>query len=183
VIILEGPDGSGKSTLGHLLRRTTQLEIIHAGGPPLSVSEVFQRARDHSKHYGKGILDRCVPISEFVYGPIRDAEPLVDKQVLFAMIDKLAKDGWILIYCRPSDATIIKYAKTKLEESARAKAHKPEDHTRKVKERIQTIIDRYDYIIEVCRQKGMLVLVYNRDGQYLLEDTNGQTETNISTTD
>lgn len=182
MFILEGPDGSGKSTLGHLLRRTTQLEIIHAGGPPLSVSEVFQRAQNHSKLYGKGILDRCVPISEFVYGPIRSEEPLVSNDILFGMIDELVRQGWILIYCRPSDTTIIEYAETKLEDSARDKAHKPEDHTRKVRERIQTIINRYDQVIEVCKQKGMLVLVYNRDG-ILLEDDNGQTNEDIPTSD
>jgi len=140
------------------------MEVHHSGGPPRSVSEIYQRTKNLSELYGKKILDRCVPISEYVYGPLR-GEALVSKEILFEMIGNLSHEGWILIYCRPSNKTLIEYAETQLEESAKDKDHKPANHTNMVKQSMQTIIDRYDYVIDVCRAKGMLVFIYDRDLQ------------------
>lgn len=96
-IILEGPNGSGKSTLGDMLSKILSLEYIHAGPDPGPDLAAFRACYDQYQHLVKGcILDRCTPISKFVY----DRYDIGSDEVIFLahwmqMMDEQA----YLIYC------------------------------------------------------------------------------------
>jgi hypothetical protein len=111
IIILEGPDGAGKSTLGHSLsNHIRNMGYHHEGLPPKSGSllehygALLQAAR---QSVGGVVFDRLA-LGERVYGPIMRNE------------DRLGLDGWRIfqrliaasgayqILCRPSYETCLK---------------------------------------------------------------------------
>lgn len=79
IIILEGPDGAGKTTLANELAETFQLPVYHEGPPPAG--------EDPFKYYGAkllavrhtgAVLDRFA-LGERVYAPIfRSGDPFAD---------------------------------------------------------------------------------------------------------
>jgi hypothetical protein len=111
-------------------------------------------------------LDRAFIVSERIYGPIARGDLIVPIGTIEEYADWFVKDGWILIYCRPSNKTIIEYAETGLMEaviSESNKIYKEDDHVRSVKNKIMKIIDAYDRLIDSLRKKGMEVLYHVRD--------------------
>jgi hypothetical protein len=73
VIILEGPDGGGKSTLQALLaKRYPKWKAEHSGGPIKSSEDYETRSRDLMDGDRRRIMDRCMFISEGVYAPVFD---------------------------------------------------------------------------------------------------------------
>jgi adenylate kinase family enzyme len=112
VIILEGPDGSGKTTLG---RRLSQ---IH--GFPLVKREkqdaylwVISELSSWSLS-GLKIYDRFALVSEYIYGPLRrdGVQPEFDLKFppTEEMMERFLQDA-LIIYCRPSVDTIIRNVK------------------------------------------------------------------------
>lgn len=72
VIIVEGPDGSGKTTLCRSLERIMRLPYQHYGPPPAGVGrlEYYKREfRNKTSHNHGYIFDRFA-LGELVYGPI-----------------------------------------------------------------------------------------------------------------
>lgn len=154
-LIIEGPDGAGKSFTAEFLSSAVNIPIHHSGGPPKSTKEMFNRALAQTR-MDNVILDRVAIISDMVYGPI------IRDKTLFT-------DNWLklinfpIIYCRPSVETILK---SKLE----TKPHKDAAHLAKVEENIIKIINQYDKVM----QQALLVydiplLKFNRDTQTLEE--------------
>lgn len=74
-IIIEGPDGSGKSTLIRALKEKTDWTVIEGGGPekyPFEVKERLERylkAALDTPSYPK-IYDRHPAVSHPIYGPL-----------------------------------------------------------------------------------------------------------------
>lgn len=92
MIVLEGPDGAGKTTLAHQLCERYDWVYHHEGPPPTDVSAL--------EHYGstveryrwmiankeiKGVVFDRLALGERVYGP------------LFRKKDRLGEPGWLLI--------------------------------------------------------------------------------------
>ncbi len=67
--VIEGPDGTGKSTLAALLSQRLKLPIIQGEGPPKSFAEFHDRVARYER-YDNVIFDRHPCISEDIYGPI-----------------------------------------------------------------------------------------------------------------
>ncbi len=108
MIIIEGADNTGKSTLGQKLSEMFLMELKHSIRPdPLWTP---QEALEHSYrqlHPQLAILDRVYAISEYVYGPIcRGRSALADLHDK-ALID-LQNRPYLIIYCRPSMGTILR---------------------------------------------------------------------------
>lgn len=100
MIILEGADNSGKTTLGKdLLQQNPRLEYFHSGSAP--------RDEEHEnmcllQQYEKAIqphiiVDRVTCISQQVYKKNRLFEPK-----LMAQLDAILMAGALIVYCRPS---------------------------------------------------------------------------------
>lgn len=78
MIIVEGPDSAGKTTLAERLGHDLKKTVVHSGGPPKSDQEMLYRV--HTLIYRSGhdvIYDRCPIISDPIY-----AEALGRKSVI-----------------------------------------------------------------------------------------------------
>lgn len=107
IIIIEGPDGSGKTMLAEKLSKQTKYPIIHRSQPKNEeekkrmMGEYLQLVRS-SKNV---ILDRCW-YSEMAYGPVmRDASVLSYPQ-MYELEEQLAKTGAIIIYATGSKTAL-----------------------------------------------------------------------------
>ena len=107
IIIIEGPDGSGKTTLAEKLSKQTKYPIIHMSKPEtaeelkLMKGEYLQTIRS-----GKNmIFDRCW-YSEMVYGPIMREGSAISYQDMYELEEQLAKAGAIIIYATGPKAAL-----------------------------------------------------------------------------
>lgn len=111
LIVVEGPDGSGKTTLIENLRHTSKryFGIARMQGPPNSLDDLL-RALNWLGHSSKSslpiICDRHPLISERIYGPLLRGTDYVEKgipgngRILRALVDRV-------IYCRPPNKVIL----------------------------------------------------------------------------
>lgn len=107
MIIIEGSDASGKSTLVHKIAQEIEgLNILSSEGPPEDRASALQSWHSRfTQHQGtKTILDRAAPISERIYGPIlrgvnlfREVWPISD----------LVANSVPIIYCRPPSYVLL----------------------------------------------------------------------------
>lgn len=68
-VVLEGCDGTGKSTLAAHLTRRSGFSVVHCVPTPGGI-DLAERYRDVLRQTGRLVLDRCF-VSELVYGPLR----------------------------------------------------------------------------------------------------------------
>ena len=107
IIIIEGPDGSGKTSLAEKISKQTKYPIIHRTQPKSEeekkrmMGEYLQLIRSNKNC----ILDRCW-YSEMAYGPVmRDASVLSYPQ-MYELEEMLAKTGAIIIYATGPKAAL-----------------------------------------------------------------------------
>lgn len=155
LVIIEGTDGSGKTTLIENLRNSTKryFAIIRASTyPPDGRGRPYMKAANefHNLYPGDVILDRYHAISENIYGPLlRGTIPQTIETIMF---DLLEVD--LIVYCRPP-AHIIR--KTVLQNT----------QMEGVIEKTNTLIERYDDFMDKLRVKGKNVLHYDWTDQPL----------------
>jgi thymidylate kinase len=92
IVILEGPDGCGKTTLANRLAERFGMRIHHEGPPPKDVNllEHYGRLLDEAR--GKNVVFDRLALGERIYGPILRGE------------DRIGEVGWRLMR-RLIDAT------------------------------------------------------------------------------
>lgn len=115
IVILEGPDNAGKTTLANSLGKAFQSEIIHPGARPenflvaneycnAQLAFINAHSKNHSFHW---IFDRVTCISDFIYGlqnhPERGA---YYSKHIFAILEHPIS----VIYCRPPDSVITDFS-------------------------------------------------------------------------
>ena len=67
-VIIEGPDGCGKTRLASFLSEKLGLPIYTAGPPPKTLWGLIKNLNEQVRKIEAGyILDRCTPISQAVY--------------------------------------------------------------------------------------------------------------------
>lgn len=109
MIILEGPDNSGKSTLAAKLKRDTGLPVIHSVKPKEDMSsiQVYHHCLNQvAPKDTLSILDRVTAISESIYGPICRGKSALGMYQKDALLD-IWQRPYTIIYCRPDDETIL----------------------------------------------------------------------------
>lgn len=139
-IIVEGPDGSGKSTLVAKLSKDFNLPIHHPGGPPLNKDEFLSRLNFYSQNKDKFIFDRSPHISELIYPAATGRLGVIGKSVLYQLLGVLDP---VIVYCRR------KNMRDMWESIDRAKkAHKSPEHMAEVLSQFKNIVDGYDDLLD-----------------------------------
>ena len=100
IIIIEGPDGSGKTTLANTISRQTGYPVIHRSQPKTEEEKklMMQEYVDTIKRGTNAIFDRCW-YSEMVYGPIMRDASVISYPEMYELERMLAKHGAIVIHC------------------------------------------------------------------------------------
>ena len=95
MIVVEGMDNSGKSTLGEKLADYIGRIVQESEGPPLSDEEINQRVDRYEQRKDEVIFVRHPVVSNSIYGKFRpEGDPITPgRQMLFY------DDKPILIYC------------------------------------------------------------------------------------
>lgn len=103
MIILEGPDGGGKSTLLDVLGKRYGWATRHSGGPILDHANYLYRYNSLMLSPNQVILDRCMFISEAVYAPIfgRELPPTFHQRATHFFYHRRP----LVIWCYPPPGT------------------------------------------------------------------------------
>ena len=172
MIVVEGPDGSGKSTIARKIARALQLQHMHEGGPPVSDENLRWRLNKHYENFG-AILDRTGWVSERVYGPIIRGTTFIPMDELDEWADRFIAAGWRLVYCRRSLKKLVEFATADLQQITATKDYKDSKHAEKVATRIRHIAIRYQSVITELEGRGLKVVRYcmdNPNGERAVEE-------------
>jgi energy-coupling factor transporter ATP-binding protein EcfA2 len=127
-VILEGPDGGGKSTLAAHLAGALDMRVQGGSGPPKSTQEIVDRANAYLKMTDV-VFDRHPCVSQPIYGAMRGDPPAITHELLKAFYDS----PQLIIYCRS--------------ESSHRHVVKPgenPEHVEKLTTNYQKLISHYD---------------------------------------
>jgi len=103
-IILEGPDGAGKSTLAKTLAKKFDLNIIHSSKDDPNTLEYYKKLL---KDNPKGIFDRFY-FSEIVYGKVlRDNKLRLEEAEIKQLQTILETIGVLILYVTNDKETLI----------------------------------------------------------------------------
>jgi len=153
LIAIEGVDGAGKTTLIEQLRKNSQryFLIVRSAGYPKSIATRSRYAASIGalkelmtpEHV---VLDRCIAISESIYGPIcRNTPKWTDDEILNELysVD-------VVVYCRPPDEVIHRNSRVNEQMAG-------------VLERIDPLITAYDELIDWLgsQRSGPTVIYYD----------------------
>lgn len=103
IFILEGPDGSGKTTLANQLSKQTGYKVIHRVQPKTDeektrmMNEYVRTIRTRKNM----IFDRSW-YSEMVYGPVMRDASVIGYPQMYDIERQLMKAGAMIIYCTDS---------------------------------------------------------------------------------
>lgn len=109
MIILEGPDGTGKSTLAQYI--ATQFNLTHAqigAAPPSSLILSYCRLCERRLSM-PFVQDRVTQISEYVYSQVFPRQHDVFESVLRDFIHRIILRKPIVIYCRVEDLSKVRH--------------------------------------------------------------------------
>lgn len=153
LIIAEGPDGSGKSTLIKKLANTFNLPVYHSGGPKTTkrMYEVLAELKTMAYADQTYLVDRVPFISELVYSAALNREPVIE-------IDELStyfKLPMKIIYCKIDQQTALANM------SREFKAHKPEEHLKMVEANHANIAMEYTLLMDVLQDIGLDIFDYD----------------------
>jgi adenylate kinase family enzyme len=108
MLVVEGPDGSGKTTLAHVLANDMGREYRRS--PSLSSREGGNRAHvdwwreqlwgDEAHRMG-GVYDRSLLVSEPIYTPVMNRSPLVQAGEYIEMLTRFVSCFPLIIFCLP----------------------------------------------------------------------------------
>lgn len=153
IVVVEGPDGSGKSTLIDNLRLTCSRHFVslRRSGPPKNADELTSIIRWMTRmevSLVPLICDRYPLISEPIYGNAIRGTNLLDgiydvdaQKAIFKSVDRV-------IYCRPPTSVIYH----KIHANPQLKG---------VVEKIEEITQNYDHVMKLLAHWGVHVTWYD----------------------
>lgn len=169
MIIVEGPDNSGKSTLISTLSEQLKLKIINPSrkGPPKTFDDVYINTRQAflgalSHINNRTIVDRLSLIGESIYGPICRGKDLwmddFEKKVEMGSILRTLNP--FFIYCRPPDSIVLNM------DSHQIKAYDTPEHLEQVKKNRSLILRAYDNYFAFFRGYNFYQYDYTKPEKY-----------------
>ena len=173
MIVVEGPDNSGKSTLIKWIKKNLDVvELKHnRHGPPSGAWEIKLRTEIildsaiRSSHKNGTIVDRFSLIGESIYGPILRGKDLwteipQDKIRLEKVFNDL--DPFI-IYCRPDTDTILDLSHHQI------KDYDTEEHILNINKNQKLIVQAYDNYFARTSLHHFYKYNYKRGEEALIE--------------
>jgi thymidylate kinase len=153
LIIAEGPDGSGKSTLIKKLANTFNFPVYHSGGPKTTerMYEVLKELKSMAYEEQIYLVDRVPFISELVYSAAFNRKPVIEIDELSTYFELPMK----IIYCKIDQQTAL----TNM--SREFKAHKPADHLKMVEANHANIANEYMLLMDVLEDIGLHIFDYD----------------------
>lgn len=105
MIILEGVDNSGKSSLAAILEKELQIPVVHSTRPPEDPKAAYWAAMEQ---LGAQLIiaDRVTVISELIYGPALRGGSVLGKYHAPALYELMNRD-YLIINCRPPTDVIL----------------------------------------------------------------------------
>lgn len=107
IIILEGPDGSGKTTLAEQLHRQTGFMKLRRSQETDKVADLFKEYEQALKAGKNCIMDRSW-YSEMVYGPVMREGSAISYPQMYELERLAVKNGAIIIHCMAPETTLWK---------------------------------------------------------------------------
>ena len=147
MIILEGPDLGGKSTIANILVSVTGMRTHHFGGPPKSKEEITDRIKSAPS---KVIFDRHPCISEQVYGHMQNRTPVLDTEYMDKLI--MVYDP-LIFYCNPG----LSFLHSKMH-FLKSKAHKSQEHVDFVRQNYDANYRRYEQVMAKLAKRGINIV-------------------------
>lgn len=158
LILIEGMDGTGKTTLANkLLKMFPQFEYkkpVPSKGPEGQNADhminwmlkTFKEAKENNY-----LLDRVNLVSEEIYGPIcRGFSILRDNEKMITVMSQFFALNPIIIYCRPQLGTIMDNL-----------TKEPDIQMSGVLERAEPLVLAYDRFFDNWKKVGVEVIDYN----------------------
>jgi thymidylate kinase len=109
IIIIEGPDGSGKTTLAQKIALQAGYEYVHNIQPMYDGDDAYmaQMYADLIKSHSNLVLDRAW-YSEMAYGPTMRDHSSISYPDMYWLEELVAKKGGMIIYCTDNVSTLWK---------------------------------------------------------------------------
>ena len=161
IIILEGADNSGKSTLAKKLSEMFGLEVIHPGGPPKNIGEAIARCDEQHLVMQFSmqldvIYDRVTCISDMIYRGKSQYHEAFDYFQHLLTVQK----NVLLIYCRPSDERLKNF------DDHVTQDHEDESVVDFAKANVDRIIGEYDFVMSrLVDNKHMDIIDYDFESE------------------
>lgn len=135
MIVIEGPDNSGKSTLASRLVEMLGDQIhnvVESEGPPRYKGELDDRVRRYFDLRGMTLFVRHPCVSQRIYEFHRGGSDFVD----FKLVSEFYARRPLLIYCDPLDRSLVE--------------HKIKEHDKPV--HLEMLVRKHDLIVRSYRQ-------------------------------
>lgn len=145
MIVIEGMDGAGKTSIASILGGWLGWPVVHAGGPPkdeLHVRRWMDTCLERTQQ--KVIQDRVTQVSEVVYGTIANRRHLAG--IALSGLPAMMASGALFVCCRPPTATILENLRRHS-----AKAWDTPEHISMVNAQAMRLIDLYDTLFATLR--------------------------------
>jgi len=142
MIIIEGPDNSGKSSLANTLSKHLGIIVHHSGGPPRTDTEIVERNEftiNTLQSKNRMVFDRVPCISDQVYGPLIRGYTVFSADHLVQLSQDLDHP---IIYCRAPTRVLME-----VEHGHVSHGHDTPEHLRGVMQNTKRIIENYDKLM------------------------------------
>jgi adenylate kinase family enzyme len=111
LIILDGFDNSGKTTLAYKIASEFGLKYLHSPSEyRWDFNKMIDWAVQEIEADRYAVYDRFSPLTDQVYGPVlRGGTPYLDDEKGQAVVELLKRTPHLIIYARPSKSQILRF--------------------------------------------------------------------------
>lgn len=180
MIIIEGMDNTGKTTLGNSLAQALGIEVKHSTRPT-NMEEAFSFSQELVDNINQpSVNDRCSIIGELVYGQVLRGKSLFEVHN-WDWVIRLCSVNPLIIYCNPQKEVIFNWGDREQMEGVIPNKERlytryqfVMKHVKEIQSIMGGIFVEYDYSLNKClvtkNGKTAEVVTYNPTDIEFLED-------------